>query len=1077
MTSQKNRFGRRLAAAAVALAAGSALAARGASFGDARLSVSFDDRTGAVTYAADGEPRLVPDPESPRVAAVVKGGAWSFDRIPEPERFAGVAQGADGVVTATYETGAWRVRVHHALLPEKRMVRRWVTFETTAGEKQKFGGLTLAAGKVVCATPAAGYRLPWEYPPRRRARGDFKPGMYREARGNTASPVVGDDGAGHTVSLCQDSIRPYSDAVKSFVTERADGYRLSTSFFVTGFAHPGKPQQVGDDWLVFGKGTDEDALLALHDWYRAAGLVPPADRPEARMRRQVVYSCHPRGKTEFDFCDEGGFNAAQEHLPFLQALGVKSVWLRPVTWPSCYCPNDLYRLMDGVGTEDDFVSYVRAAHARGMEVWNDAVPHGGSTDGPRAKAHPEFVCKREDGTDQATYWAYDFNWPEWVADFGKWVEWATRRFELDGWRMDVPTGSRFPNWNPAAPYPRASFAIRQGGISQHREIRAAARRANPNAVTLGEENDSLWSVLADSIYDQLLCHVHFHDFRERDAASVVRDLRRWLHDQKCAFVPGTAWMRYPESHDSSMAESLWGRSCATALMALCAWIDGFPLVYGQGEEGAFEAYRRIFAIRDAVPELTLGDADYLSWPASPGVFACVRTLPESQSVVLVNFNDVPADGLPPFGYEVRRLKGAPVESLLKPTRPYVPEKKGPTGLVPAAGGVRLPGGAVAELRDLTNGVVRAPYALACAPDPDGGVRLSVADWGGLKPAEVRLAVRFAGSERWFAHAAEGSFESPYFVWHPDKDAVWPAARGRRRVDPSVRWSNASHPFGFVRRHAEVGATAGDRAVSVTDFAPGVRAELRERLGGERGLALTLASRNAADFACRVVEDPADAASASRGPGTGDGRLRASPGGWTYEDAKLKVRLYNSGAIAGVWTRGADGAWREEVGLSGWRGTKTVNHLPALGWRLRDENASEQAYDCYGAASFARDADGTIRLRFEDVRPKLFSKRYLATTLDMAVDYAFGRDTGEFRTETYFRIARPIDGTRGIWEYRLRRPTGARGTIEAVRFDGKWPVRTEADAEGTRWIYHDAETPDFTTPPGWLQRIGWTFRSR
>ena len=95
--------------------------------------------------------------------------------------------------------------------------------------------------------------------------------------------------------------------------------------------------------LVFGKGTDEDALLALHGWYRAAGRVPPADRPESRMRRQVVYSNHPRGKAEFDMSDAGGFNAAQGYLPFIQALGAKTIWMRPVTWPGPYVPDDLYR--------------------------------------------------------------------------------------------------------------------------------------------------------------------------------------------------------------------------------------------------------------------------------------------------------------------------------------------------------------------------------------------------------------------------------------------------------------------------------------------------------------------------------------------------------------------------------------------------------------------------------------------------------------------------------------------------------------------------------------------------------------
>ena len=118
----------------------------------------------------------------------------------------------------------------------------------------------------------------------------------------------------------------------------------------------------------------------------------------------------------------------------------------------------------------------------------------------------------------------------------------------------------------------------------------------------------------------------------------------------------------------------------------------------------------------------------------------------------------------------------------------------------------------------------------------------------------------------------------------------------------------------------------------------------------------------------------------------------------------------------------------------------------------------------------------LRLSFRNVRPKLFGKRYLTCDIEMAVDYVFGRDTGAFRAEAYFRLARGALGkANGIWEYRLRRPPGARGTVGDVRFTGKWPARTVTDGGDLRWIYHDAETPDFTAPTDWIHRIGWTFR--
>ena len=1060
-------------------------------FGDGRLQVTFDRETGwPAAFAVDGETVLRGDPAFRTPIAMDCNGPLGAAGRKDVPRGVKVERVSDDTVCSHLELADWRFRVFQQLLPEKRMARRWLEFEWTGTEPRKFVNIWMLGGKVACKDGRGGYFLPCRFPPRRYGRADFKVGQSRTAY-DSASPVTAEDGEGRNCLHCLDELQPYSDRGCSFVTDRADGFTFSVRFASYGRAKPGKPQKVGDQWLVFGRGTDEDALLAMHEWHRTVGHLPPADRPYERMRKQVVYSTHPVGKSEFNNADRGGFKFAQTYLPFAQALGVKTLWVRPVTWPGQYSPDDLYRTMENVGTDEDHLAYVRDAHSKGMEVWSDAVPHGGRlANSERSKAHPEWVCLREDGTPYDAYWAYDFNAPGWVKYFSEWVEWYTRKFELDGWRMDVPTGARFPNWNPDAPHDRASYAQLQGGISQHKGIRSGARRANPNAVTMGEENGSNWSCLADAIYDQLLCHVHFHDFRERDAASVVRDLRRWLHEQKFSFVPGTNWMRYPESHDSRLAENVWGRACATALMAMCSWIDGFPLVYQEGEDGAFEAYRRIFAIRAAVPELTLGDADYLSAKAPDGVFVCLRSCKEGRSAVVINFNAERVRGtvtpgsdaafeidLPPFGYEVRRLAGPSVADLLGPEpKPYVPAVTGPKAVAAAAGGVRLPGGAVAELRDLTNGIVTAAYRIVTEKTADG-IRLRVADFGGVRPDTVRLTVKFAGTERWFAHAAQGSFESPYFVRHPDIGRIRCGSRGNggRLIDGEVRWSNALHPFGFARAHAEVGSVSGDRAVAVHGFAEGARVELRDRLDAEIGMAATVGGSDASAFTCEISETSAKDALAFREIGTDDPRLKVVSGGWLYDDGSLRVRFYNSGAIAGVWTRTKDGSWRREIASGGWRGTKTAKHTPTLGWRLRDEEVAEQAYDVYGTTVFRHRDDGSLVLEFSDVRAALFGKHYLLPEVEEAVTYVFGR--GEFSADTSFAlVGKCFDAKDGEWEYRMVADPAVRGKFVDVEYEGVPPARVEEKDGMRRWIYHDSKTEDCSPPAHWRNSIRWTYRT-
>lgn len=1055
-------------------------------FGDGRLAVTLDAESGLpVAYRADDRVMLERDPDAGCPLALdcqgpVGAKAAKNSCIAEKVWCSGKDE-----ICAQIANGDWRYRLHVQLLAEKRMVRHWLEFAWMGPDRKEFNGVWFLYGKAVCPEKKGEYFCPTVFPPVRHKRPGFRRDHFEWGHGN-ATAAVADDGEGRSYLACIADMEPYSDPGNVCVIERDNGFSLAMRFLSRGVARPGVWQTVGDGWLRFGRETAERELETMHDWHRTVGYLPPSDRPD-RVYDLAVYSTHPKGRAESGAGDVGGFGYATTYLPYIAALGLNCIWVRPVTHLSCYHPDRIYEQMEGIGTEADHLAFVRRAHDLGMEVWSDAVPHGGAVTNQRTKVHPEWVCRKRDGDFQDRYWAYDFNWPTWVKYYSDWVEWYTRKFELDGWRMDVPTGSRFPNWNPDIPYARASYSIRQGGISQQTAIRAAARRANPNAVTMGEENPSCWSKVADTIYDQYLCHSHFHAFREREAKDVVPDLRRWLHEQRLAYIPGSLWMRYPESHDSRLACALWGRPCANALMALCAWIEGFPLVCNEGEDGAFEAWRRILATRKALPELRRGEVDYVSATAPDGVFVCTRKLDGLESAVIINFNpdrvkgEVVASGtkvaidLPPFGYEVRRLKGADVPSVLGDLKPFIPEKKGPGLLECVHGGVRLCGGAVAELRDLTNGVVRADYALSVDRTETGlGVRVS--DFSGLDPKSVRLVVRFAGTERWFAHAAEGSFESPFFVRHPgvrNKVRCSGMANGGRFVDQEVCWSNYGHPFGFDRNNAEVGSAVGISAVAVGGFAEGVLVELRDRLGDEEGLALTLSGTSASDFRCEVREISAERAFACREASTGDGRLHPVSGGWLYKDGALKVRFTNSGAIVGAWRKDAAGRWRAELGRCGWRGTKSTDHVPTLGWRLHDENVSEQDYDCYGKTVFRRGTDGSLSLEFSEVLPALFGRRYLSPPMVEAVTYTFRN--GGMEAHTSFDIVHGGWGkTCGIWEYRIVTPSGSSFEGSRVRPMGLGPHHTESKSGIHRWIYHDATSGDLNADGGRLRSLIWTF---
>lgn len=1024
-------------------------------FGDERLQVVFNRTTSMpAEILVDGATLFLTD-TAQSVFIAPKAVASNDLDWPVPEG-CGLERVCGDTVRGVFRIGEWRMEGFVQIVPEKRAVRRWFSFEWTGPKAEKFYGMDLRLGMFLCEDGNGFYIIPGLFAENRWQQPAWREGKIREATFGSESPVVADNGAGWSVLACMDCLQPYSDRARHIVEERGDGIEISARVLMRGVAHPGQPQKVGDFWLVFSVGNAEEALRGMHDWHRLIGHTPPADRPEW-VRDLVLYSTHPLGRGMYE---PGGFPHAREYIPFINALGANAIWLRPVEHAGPYNPDEMFRLQDGLGTDEDHLAYVRDAHSRGIRVLRDAVMHGGSTGNRRTREHPEWVCLKEDGSPQGTFWAYDFCWPSWVEYFAGYIEWATRKFELDGWRLDVPKGSKFPNWNPKIPYTRASFAEHQGGIAQMRAIRAAMKRANPDSCTLAEANPSYCSVLCDAIYDQNLCHAYFHWFNDHSAEDVVQWLSQWLEDQKNSFVPDTVWMRYPESHDAYPCDEVWGREAANALMALCAWIDGFPMVMNESEDGAFESYRQIFALRRALPELTRGSADYLSIEAPPGVFACRRSLSDSESIFYVNFNGHRVSegniDLPPFGYKVVRMRGASAENCLNEIIKHPIETKSGNGRNRFS----------AELRDMTNGLVSAKCRIEEEP-VEGGTRFRVADFCGCDPAKVRLIIHLPDSGRWYAHSAEGSFESPFLVRHPHMDAFVSRYKDRW-LNGAVRWDSRSHPFGFTREHATVGGIDGETAYECHGFEADADVMIWDRIGDDAGLAVSVSGTNKTAFSVVCTTLPAAEALKKRDPGTGDSRLTPAMGGWLYDDGRLRVKIRRTGAIAGIWRKGDDGMWREMLRNFGARGRNpNAPDPPRQEWGGRDPDAREQAFSPTPYARFKRDSDGAMRLFFDGgyVRgiernaggmPKPISTRTWFT-LDGAGAGEFGLDV-VFSSDRYGKEDWTVEVIADF-------PDGiAPDTILTnVRYDGLHPYKTRCGKNSLRFIYHSPDGPDFIPP--------------
>ncbi len=879
------------------------------SFGDGALNLRFDGRSGfPVECKVDGETVLVRDTRFPQpiVVSPPDGEPWKMSDA--PAFFQSAVRQKDGRTVCVTSTNAdWRVTVSYRLHGDRLMLQRKIDFEWLNERPGKVKKIWLSGGLMPCRRPRGGYRRPLYFPPRFVSASTFADGVTERGH-EDVSPIVGESGDGWSVAFVQDTHRPYSDRAWSFVTQRAAGFALSTVHEAQGHVKKGVPQTVGDTWHVFRRGDADRALEALPAWYEAAGMKVVTDR-EARVKDVLLYSTHPKGTAAEWLSDTRGFRALTNSLPLVKALGMNAVWLRPVEDVTCYVPRDYYRLMDGVGTPDDFKAFVTAAHAERVEVWRDAVMHGGFSSNARTKAHPEWLAYREDGTSR-DFWGYDFNWPTWIDYFAAYVRHMTREYALDGWRLDVPIGSLNPNWSVDIPYARASYAQCQGAWAQQRAIRAAMRAENPRALSLAESNLSQHGIASDAIYDQRIAHDNLPEALKSGMSpkDFAEAMRRWLHEQELAFLPDVVLMRYPESHDTPRSADRYGRAPTDALMALCAWIKGFPLVYNEGEDGCFETWRRIFAVRRAVPELNRGRADYRCVTAPDGVFACLRSGDEGKSVVLVNFNPVRTKGtvtwpggsfsvnLDPYGYLLRRVEGADVTTLVSPSVRKPLAVRGDVGAF---------GTPVFDLRDASNRLIGSDDCVRVARDGQGW-HARVVDTKGHKTEDVRLVVRFPGAERWFAHSSDGAWNSPHFIWHPGYDVV-PSTSYHTMRHGALRWRNLYHPFGLGGANADVGAIAGDRALSVRRVSPTADVFVWDRVGAEPTLAVSVGGRKLQDLRCDVVAGESRTMAKNRGPDTGDDRLKVMIGGYEFEEGGFRVRIDRVGMVRAIWTQ-TDGNW-------------------------------------------------------------------------------------------------------------------------------------------------------------------------
>jgi glycosidase len=302
------------------------------------------------------------------------------------------------------------------------------------------------------------------------------------------------------------------------------------------------------------------------------------------------------------YTPEGTFEAFSQHLPRLKKMGVEVLWLMPIhpisvpkrkgTLGSYYAVSDFRAINPLFGDHKTFKQLVDSAHALDMHLIIDWVPHHTGWDHPWIKDHPEYYNTNEKGeirdpvneeTGEPWGWTdvaeLNLSNPDMrrqvIDDMIFWIE----EYGIDGFRVDHAHGVPVDYWEEVS----KTLSHLQKPIFMLAEGEEKYLRNDSNFVA-----GYAWKFhhMTNEIAKGEKTVNHLDTILENDRKNYTYGYNMYFtsnHDENS--WAGTEFERMGDGHK--------------AFAALCATIDGIPLLYSGQEEPLKK--RLAFFEKDTIP--------------------------------------------------------------------------------------------------------------------------------------------------------------------------------------------------------------------------------------------------------------------------------------------------------------------------------------------------------------------------------------------------------------------------------------------------------------------------------------------
>ncbi|MFW6017548.1 MAG: alpha-amylase family glycosyl hydrolase [Halapricum sp.] len=325
----------------------------------------------------------------------------------------------------------------------------------------------------------------------------------------------------------------------------------------------------------------------------ADGDVSFPNQPPAWTVDATMYEIFTRS---FTGQEAPSFRALEGRVPYLEWLGIDTLWLTPILesyapqrdddgyergGPHGYHTLDYFRTAADLGTREEFESFVETCHDHGIRVLFDLVVNHTS------KHHRNFQLASAGVDEYRDWYRFDedgdaesyFNWnsiPNLNYDslavrehvLSVVDEWAP---VVDGFRCDVAWGVPHGFWQEV----RERVKAEDGEFLLLDESIPRDPQAHENEFDLHYDT---------TLYDRLL-RIGRGD---RPAVSLLDAVRA---EQREGFPPRAMHLRYIENHDEKRYIDEHGRDAQRAAAAATLTLPGMPMVY-YGQETAMTHYRK-----------------------------------------------------------------------------------------------------------------------------------------------------------------------------------------------------------------------------------------------------------------------------------------------------------------------------------------------------------------------------------------------------------------------------------------------------------------------------------------------------